>query len=375
MLHQVDDMVLKDHYAENIRWSPNQAADEQRILIVDDEPMIRNILKTVVEAEGFRGDTAQNGKEALECLQGAHYQMVLTDMRMPVMDGLRLLQHVKANYEDTPVIMISAVADANSAIGALSSGACDYVIKPFNVSELRNKILRALERRKLILENKQYQSFLEQRVQEQTADLRKALNSLENAYSHTLEALINALDAREHETQRHSKRVSEYTLIIARELGVPARDLVDIDRGSLLHDIGKIGVSDNILLKPAKLTEEEWVEIRKHPGIGYHILKGIDFLKEAARLVLQHHEKFDGTGYPQGLAGKDILLGARIFAVVDTFDAMTSDRPYRKALSYQIARDEIIRFSGRQFDPGIVQVFLSIPEEKWLEIRASVQAL
>jgi HD-GYP domain-containing protein (c-di-GMP phosphodiesterase class II) len=164
-------------------------------------------------------------------------------------------------------------------------------------------------------------------------------------------------------------------LIIARELGVPARDLVDIDRGSLLHDIGKIGVSDNILLKPAKLTEEEWVEIRKHPGIGYHILKGIDFLKEAARLVLQHHEKFDGTGYPQGLAGKDILLGARIFAVVDTFDAMTSDRPYRKALSYQIARDEIIRFSGRQFDPGIVQVFLSIPEEKWLEIRASVQAL
>ena len=346
--------------------------DEQRILIVDDEPMIRNILKTVVEAEGFKADTAQNGQEALERLQGAHYQMVLTDMRMPVMDGLCLLRHVKANYEDTPVIMITAVADASSAIDALSSGACDYVIKPFNVSDLRNKIFSALERRKLILENKQYQSFLERRVQEQTADLRSALNSLENTYSHTLEALINALDAREHETQRHSKRVSEYTLIIARELGVPERDLVDIDRGSLLHDIGKIGISDNILLKPAKLTEEEWVEIRKHPGIGYHILKGIDFLEEAANLVLQHHERFDGTGYPQGLAGENILLGARVFAVVDTFDAMTSDRPYRKALSYQTARDEIARFSGRQFDPGIVQVFLNIPEWKWLETRASV---
>jgi putative nucleotidyltransferase with HDIG domain len=373
MLHPVDTTVLKDHSVENIRWS-TRPGEEQRILIVDDEPMIRNILKTVVEAEGFKSDMAQNGKEALGCLQETRYHMVLTDMRMPVMDGLSLLQHVKSNYEDTPVIMITAVADANSAIDALSSGACDYVIKPFNVSDLRNKILGALERRKLILENKQYQSFLELRVQEQTADLRNALNSLENTYSYTLEALITALDAREHETQRHSKRVSEYTLIIARELDVPEREIVDIDRGSLLHDIGKIGVSDNILLKPAKLTEEEWVEIRKHPGIGYQILKGIDFLEEAAKLVLQHHEKFDGTGYPQGLVGEDILLGARIFAVVDTFDAMTSDRPYRKALSYQIAREEIVRFSGRQFDPRIVQIFLSIPEEKWLKTRASVQA-
>jgi len=374
MLHQMGTTVPEDHFGEKIRWNANQA-HEQRILIVDDEPMIRNILKTVVEAEGFKSDTAQNGKEALECLQGKHYQMVLTDMRMPVMDGLCLLQHVKASYEDTPVIMITAVSDAKSAIDTLSSGACDYVIKPFNVSDLRNKILGALERRKLILENKQYQSFLERRVQEQTADLRNALNSLKNAYSHTLEALITALDAREHETQRHSKRVSEYTLIIARELGVLERDLLNIERGSLLHDIGKIGISDNILLKPAKLSEEEWVEIRKHPGIGHHILEGIDFLEEAAKLVLQHHERFDGTGYPQRLAGQDILLGARIFAVVDTFDAMTSDRPYRKALNYQIAREEIIRFSGRQFDPGIVQVFLNIPEEKWIETRASIQAL
>ncbi len=270
--------------------------------------------------------------------------------------------------------MISAVNDVNSAIDALASGAYDYVLKPFNTLELRNRIIRALERRKLILDNRQYQNFLEQKVHEQTANLQKALHRIEIAYAHTLEALINALDAREHETQRHSKRVSEYTLLIAKGLGIPERDLVEIERGSLLHDIGKIGISDNILLKPGKLTEEEWKEMRKHSTIGYNILNGIDFLEEAAQLVLQHHERFDGTGYPQGLAGEQILWGARIFAVVDTFDAMTSDRPYRKALGYCVAREEIIRFSGRQFDPHIVECFLNIPEEIWFRTKESLRA-
>jgi putative nucleotidyltransferase with HDIG domain len=362
---------VQERTAGNGRCDGNSM--ERRILIVDDEPMIRNILKTVVEAEGFKADLAQNGQEALNRLKESCYQIILTDMRMPVMDGLCLLQQVRAGYEDTPVIMITAVGDAASAIEALSAGACDYVIKPFNVSELRNKVLSALDRRRLILENKQYQSFLEQRVQEQTASLQDALESLERTYSHTLEALIFALDAREHETQRHSKRVSDYTLIIAREIGVPQEDLTDIERGALLHDIGKIGISDNILLKPGKLTEPEWTEVRKHPEIGYHLLKGIDFLAKSVQLVLQHHERFDGAGYPQRLKGEDILLGARIFAIVDTFDAMTSDRPYRKALGYQAARDEIIRCSGSQFDPRISQAFLKIPEERWVQTRASLE--
>ena len=345
----------------------------ERILIVDDEPMIRHILKTIVEAEGFKSDTAQNGQEAIVRLNENTYQMVLTDMRMPVMDGLCLLQHIQASYKDIAVIMITAVDDASSAVDTLSSGAYDYVIKPFNALELRNKIHKALERRKLILENRQYQSFLERKVQEQTADLQKALHKTERAYANTLEALINALDAREYETQRHSKRVSEYTLLIASQSGVPGNELMDIERGSLLHDTGKIGISDNILLKPGKLTEEEWTQMRKHPEIGYNILKGIDFLEGAAQLVLQHHEKFDGTGYPQGLKGDQILLGARIFAVVDTFDAMTSDRPYRKALSYHVTREEIIRFSGKQFDPRIVECFLSIAEEVWFKTKESLK--
>ncbi len=347
--------------------------EAEKFLIVDDEPSIRNILAKVVSDLGFLSDTAHNGKEALRRLGETEYQMVLSDITMPVLDGLNLLKHVTAHYPGVAMIMITGVADLNSAVNALSTGAYDYVTKPFNAIELQNKIQKALERRRLVLENKQYQLHLERRVQEQTAELRDALGRTNTAYAHTLEALINALDARERETQRHSKRVSEYTLVIARQLGISSAEFEDLERGSLLHDIGKIGISDSILLKPAKLTEEEWVEIRKHPDIGYQILKGISFLEGAAEMVRQHHERFDGTGYPRGLSGEKILLGARIFAVVDTFDAMTSDRPYRKALSYQIAREEIIRFSGRQFDPHLAECFLQFPEDIWSKSKESLR--
>lgn len=346
---------------------------QERVLIVDDEPIIRDILTKVVGSQGYQCDTASNGKEAMARLLEIEYEMVLSDMRMPEMDGFCLLKHVMANHTDTAVIMITAVSDAHSAVDAMTAGAYDYVTKPFNTFDLRSKIAKAIERRKLVLENREYQSFLESRVRQQTADIKEALDRIEIAYSHTLEALISALDAREQETLRHSKRVSEYTLLIARNLGIPKTDLVDIARGSLLHDIGKIGISDNILLKPAKLTEEEWVEIRKHPAIGYAIINKIDFLAGASEMLLQHHERFDGTGYPGKLKGEQILLGARIFALVDTFDAMTSDRPYRKALTYQDAYDEIVRYSGRQFDPHIVECFRKIPQQVWLDIKMQVK--
>jgi putative two-component system response regulator len=348
------------------------AQREERILIVDDEPIIRDILEKLVSIEGFQCDTAQHGQEAIEWLQKHYYHMVISDVRMPVMDGLHLLKHIVANFPETAVIMVTAVADANSAIDTLALGAFDYVIKPFNTNDLRSKIVKALERRRLMCENRQYQLHLEIRVQEQTASLRKALQDVQRAYAQTLETLINALDAREQETRRHSKRVSEYALLLAHKMDLPENELVEIARGSLLHDIGKIGISDSILLKPGKLNEEEWTQMRRHPEVGYNILKGIEFLETAAQLVLQHHEKYDGTGYPRGLKEDQIMRGARIFSVIDTFDAMTSDRPYRKALTYQIAREEIIRFSSRQFDPEVVDCFLSVPEEIWFKTKDSL---
>jgi putative nucleotidyltransferase with HDIG domain len=347
----------------------------ERVLIVDDEPLIRDLVTKVVSSLGLQSDTVQNGEEALQRLARTEYEVVLSDITMPVLDGLDLLHQISSRYPEIAVIMITGISDVSSAVDALSTGAYDYITKPFHVLELKGKIQRALERRRLVLENRQYHSHLEGRVRQQTAELREALAATGMAYTQTLEALINALDARERETQKHSKRVSNYTVLMARNFGIPASQLVDIERGSLLHDVGKIGISDNTLLKPGRLNEDEWIEIRKHPDIGYQILSGIGFLKGAAEMVRQHHERFDGTGYPQGLAGEQILLGARMFAVIDTFDAMTSDRPYRKALSYQKAREEIIRCAHTQFDPQLVDCFLQVSEDTWLESRQNLKRL
>jgi putative nucleotidyltransferase with HDIG domain len=229
----------------------------------------------------------------------------------------------------------------------------------------------ALQRRKNLVEQTQRMRLLEETVNERTAELRRLLDNLHDASEITLEALVAALDAREHETQAHSKRVSEYTLYLAREMSVDALDLDVIRRGAMLHDIGKIGIPDSILLKPGKLTDEEWVGMQKHPQIGYWILAGIEALRPASDIVLSHHERHDGNGYPRKLSADQIPLGARIFSVADCLDVMTSDRPYRKALSYEDARSEITRFAGTQFDAEVVKYFLRVRPDVWTEIRAT----
>jgi putative nucleotidyltransferase with HDIG domain len=213
---------------------------------------------------------------------------------------------------------------------------------------------------------------LERLVHERTSELNGALRDVEESYRFTLEALAAALDAREHETRTHSHRVREYASTLAQQLGLRGNELINIGRGALLHDVGKIGVPDSILLKPAKLTPEEWVQMKRHPQVGYEILRGISFLVSAAEIVLTHQERWDGNGYPQGLSGLDIPLGARIFGVVDTLDAMTSDRPYRKAQSFEAAREEVRRCSGTQFDPMVAEAFLSIPPETWKSIHDQI---
>ena len=342
------------------------------ILVVDDEPAIRDLLCEGLKGQGYHCDVASNGHEALDHLKREQFSLVLSDIDMPTMDGVRLLQNVKEAHPDVEVVMITGVVDVEVALRAMRMGANDYLTKPFNLEEVRLTVEKALEKRRLVLENREYQRDLESKVAERTVELvlkrreiEELYEKLQFSYETTLEALAAALDTRDTETQGHSLRVSEYTTVIARRMGVKDPELTEIRRGALLHDVGKIGIPDAVLRKPGKLTPEEWEEMRRHPEIGYRILSGIKFLEPSLPIVIAHQERFDGSGYPRGLKREEIPLGARIFAVVDTLDAMTSDRPYRKALRYEDAREEIIRNSGVQFDPSVVEVFLSIPPEEW----------
>ena len=342
------------------------------ILVVDDEPAIRDLLCEGLKGQGYHCDVAANGLEALDHLKREQFSLVLSDIDMPTMDGVRLLQNVKEAHPDIEVVMITGVVDVEVALRAMRMGANDYLTKPFNLEEVRLTVEKALEKRRLVLENREYQRDLESKVAERTVELvlkrreiEELYEKLQISYETTLEALAAALDTRDTETQGHSMRVSEYTTVIARRMGVKDPELTEIRRGALLHDVGKIGIPDAVLRKPGKLTSEEWEEMRRHPEIGYRILSGIKFLEPSLPIVIAHQERFDGSGYPRGLKREEIPLGARIFAVVDTLDAMTSDRPYRKALRYEDAREEIIRNSGLQFDPRVVEVFLSIPPEEW----------
>ena len=349
--------------------------ENRQILIVDDELNIRTILSRHLTRAGYICSTAEGSQKALEMHRANPHALVITDIRMPGRDGIWLLNAVKSEWPNTAVIMITALDDSQIAIHALKEGAYDYLIKPLHLDALSLAVRNALEQRHLILENKQYQKQLEAKVLERTAKLQETIETLELTYENTLEALVAALDAREHETGNHSKRVAQYTLLLSESFGIPKEDRVEIFRGAFLHDIGKIGVSDMILLKSGKLNKEEWENMKRHPLIGQKILKQIGFLGAAVKTVYSHHERYDGDGYPEGLKGEDIPLGARIFSVSDAFDTMTTDRPYRKARTYSKARDEIQRCAGTQFDPRVAEAFMKISEREWNHYRKKLPDL
>ncbi len=344
----------------------------ERILVVDDEDAIREVVATLLEAKGYECVMAANGLEALGQLHAHPPDLVLSDVVMPEMDGMELLGRIRARDESVPVVMVTAMHDISIALEAIRRGAYDYILKPFERDQLYHAVHRALEHRRLRQENHRYQQELEQRVTERTAQLSKALGELEQSYDYTLEALGGALDLKDAETEGHCQRVTAYTICIARAMGVSGPDLHHIARGAFLHDIGKMAVPDSILRKPGPLTPDEWAVIKRHSEIGYAVLKRIPFLKEAAEIVLAHQERYDGSGYPHGLKGDQIPLGARIFAIADTLDAMISDRPYRRALSLAEAHEEIGKFAGTQFDPKAVEVFRSLPDRVWQELRENI---
>ncbi|QNI34368.1 response regulator [Alloacidobacterium dinghuense] len=345
----------------------------ERILVVDDEPYVRTVIAAMLEKAHYRPVLASNGLEAMERLQtDPPYDLVLSDIMMDGLDGMSLLERLREVQPETPMVMVTAIHDVGVAISAIRKGAYDYLLKPFEKEQLLATVRRALDHRRLAQQNSMYQSNLEQLVAARTDMLRQAIADLERSYDITLEALGDALDLKDAETEGHSKRVTGYTVALSRAMGLSPTDIRTIARGAFLHDIGKMAIPDAILLKPGRLDIDERSVMRDHCARGYQILCKIPYLREAAEIVYCHQEHFNGSGYPRGLKGEQIPLGARIFAVADTLDAITSDRPYRKANSFTAARNEIQRCAGTQFDPQVVDVYLSMPDGLWIDLRREI---
>jgi response regulator RpfG family c-di-GMP phosphodiesterase len=348
------------------------------ILIVDDEEPIRRLLAMYLSND-YACVTAASADEATILLDSSRsFNLVITDITMPGASGIELCQYVQKALPETVVMVISGMTDIQYAIEAMRHGAFDYVTKPFDLTQVLIAVDRAVRYQALVAAKRNYEHSLEETVRQRTNELRglnenlnQMLEALYQNYRATLRALARALEARDVETAGHSDRVVAYSLRLGRELGLSHNELIALEQGALLHDIGKIGVRDSILLKPGPLTPEEWVEMREHINHGLRIINGIDFLKGAASVVGYHHEKYNGSGYPHGLRGEQIHINARIFAVADAFDAITSDRPYRAAASYMQARKEIIANAGTHFDPSVVNAFLKIHESEWHDIRVT----
>jgi response regulator RpfG family c-di-GMP phosphodiesterase len=356
----------------------NLDADRRaRILIIDDEPNVLSVLFSLL-GKSYDCKTASSALEALELLRNESFDLVLSDIMMPGMSGLELASEISQLDPLTVVVVISGNLNIQSAIEAMRRGAYDYVTKPFDLSDVEAAVERALRHQCLLKSNYLYEQRLQELVHLRTneltaanASLNQALEKLYMNYRATLRALATALEARDVETKGHSDRVVTFSLELGRMLGLSQGELIALEQGALLHDIGKIGVRDSILLKRGPLTSEEWVEMREHINHGLRIVSGIDFLKGAAPVIAQHHEKYNGSGYPNGLRGEQIHVNARIFAVADAVDAITSDRPYHKARTFEAAVEELLRCAGTHFDPEIVKVFLAKPLSFWRELRES----
>ena len=343
--------------ADGVAPAPAGFADPKRtVLVVDDDEALCRLFARMISRAGFSVLTAQTAADALavaEREQGM-IDVALVDLHIGPDNGLDLLKKLRALDESSIGIVITGQATLEDAVTSLQQGAYDFVQKPVAPPQLSATLERAAKYRRLVLENKRYQAHLEDMVREKNAALSRALDQVTDSYQFTLEAMADMLDTREKRTGAHSKRVARMAVVLARKMGASLEEIEYIGTGALLHDIGKVGIPDAILLKEGPLTPEEREVMKTHPHLGYNIIKAGPGLEPASEIVLAHQERYDGTGYPRGLKGEDICLGARIFAVVDTYDAIRSDRPYSKSRSAAEALAEIVRNSGTQFDPAVV---------------------
>jgi diguanylate cyclase (GGDEF)-like protein/putative nucleotidyltransferase with HDIG domain len=346
-----------------------------RILVAEDEEPIRKIIVSILRTAKFDCQEAADGLEAITMLDsGREFELVLSSLMMPNLDGMGLLERVKDKYPDIPVVIVTSLHETSVVLAAIRNGAYDYLLKPFEREQLLDTVSRALENRRLKLENRNYQKNLESLVEARTAQLQAAMGSLDRSHEMTLESLGEALSMKDSATEGHSERVTAFAIAIARTMGLPNDQIAVIARGAFLHDIGKVAIPDKILLKPGVLSADEFAVIKEHCLHGYKMLQKLPFLADPAEIVHAHHERFDGTGYPRGLKGEQIPLGARIVAVANTLDSITSDLPYRPARSLDVAREEIRQSSGSQFDPEVANTFLSMPDNIWVDVGKAIQS-
>lgn len=331
-----------------------------RVLTVDDNPQIVNLTVRLLNSFGYDARGMCDPREVPDMVRSFMPEVCILDIQMPFISGSDLLDSIKSIDPLTEVILLTGVNDTVLAVDLMKRGAADYLLKPIEPKQMDVAITRALEHRRLIVENTAYKLNLERLVEERSKALSDALRNLNDLHGATLETLATAIDLRDKGTSGHSRRVADMTLQIVKNMGIDNGELVQIEHGALLHDIGKLRIPDSILWKPSELTREEWEIMRKHPEYGYEFVQKIGFLKEAADIILSHHEKFDGTGYPRGLKGKEISFGARIFSLVDTIDALVYDRPYHRGTAFPLACEEIRKRSGTHFDPELVEPALEL---------------
>ena len=332
---------------------------ETRILIVDDEKMIYSILAKRLSKEGYACVMANNGREALGLFYKNDFSLIISDIRMPEMDGLELLRNVRAVRPNMMFIIMTAHPEINMAVEAIRVGVTDFIIKPVDLELVSFSVKKALEQKKMEEELESYHNNLKKLVEERTAKLQKTLLVLKKSHLDSVKVLAGAIDAKDPYTRGHSDRVRRMSMRIGMKMGFSEERLENLVFGALLHDIGKIGIRDEVLQKKGQLTPEEYQYVQQHPLIGVKIVEGIDFFKDKISMIRNHHEHYDGRGYPDGLIGEVIPLEARIIGVPDAFDAMTSLRPHRRAMPVEDVLLEMEKGKGRQFDPQILEIFLN----------------
>ena len=335
------------------------AAARRTVLVADDDRDLCAMLGKALERDGFDVFAAHSGAEAVALAEkhSGLLDVALVDLHLDDIYGIEVLQTLRSIDASIIGVIITGQASVAEAVEAMRQGAYDFIEKPFSPAALRAVIERAIKYRRLVLQNTRYQRHLEERVREKNAALSRALDDASDTFQFTLEAITDILDARERKTGEHSRRVARLAVVLAREMGATPDEIQTIETGALLHDIGKIGISDSILLKPGPLTPEERAAMNRHPHIGYNVIKAGPGLEEVSEIVLSHHERYDGSGYPRKLKKEEICLGARIFAVIDTYDAIRADRPYAKGRSPEEALAEIVAHRGTLFDPTVVDAF------------------